>query len=599
MLKSNEIWRVEINGQVMETDLSALKVMVCQGEVLSHNKVAKGNLSAIEAGRVPALRRVFNGEETLETIIQEATAAAPVAGPAPRPVFEVTAPPPAVAPAPEPVAAPAQVAVLEPEILEAAIYAPESEVYAPAAPGDEAGLFVHSSSAQFAAEPLTVWTHPEPSSPNPYIYTPQPQTVEEWLPPAANEGQPPQGEQFADGSAENEWLDTPPPTTVHYAGPPITGEFCFNHFDTPPRYACVACGALACNDCVKKIGTVQICVQCGELCREYQAVKQKAQRQAAQATGFGFGDFGAALGYPFKNAVTLLGAAVFYGLLTTFGRLASIVAYGLMFGFITRVIRQVSAQGPEAGSVFGNTDFSFYDDIVAPLGRGICVMIVTYGPLFVVLVALLTGVIGSFSLSDQQKQQDEQFKAQVNNDLDELLKVEGDPQKQVEAMKRFDPANAGRYTEAGQPAAPPAKREADQNLQMLMMLVKSISFGVILGVLLALLWAFFYYPMALTVAGFTESAGAVLNPLVGLGAMRAMGVDYLKVFGMYIVMALICGVASSQAYSLLKAFEMPFVGNLPANFANGVITFYFNMALACVLGLALYKRADKLDLTTD
>ena len=76
MNKSNEIWRVEINGHSLETDLAALKVMVCQGQVSETDKVAKGSLASIEAGRAPALRRVFSGQETLESIISEATAAA-------------------------------------------------------------------------------------------------------------------------------------------------------------------------------------------------------------------------------------------------------------------------------------------------------------------------------------------------------------------------------------------------------------------------------------------------------------------------------------------------------------------------------------------
>jgi hypothetical protein len=36
------------------------------------------------------------------------------------------------------------------------------------------------------------------------------------------------------------------------------------------------------------------------------------------------------------------------------------------------------------------------------------------------------------------------------------------------------------------------------------------------------------------------------------------------------------------------------VGNLPANFIDGAITFYFNLVIACVLGLSLHKCADRL-----
>ena len=32
---------------------------------------------------------------------------------------------------------------------------------------------------------------------------------------------------------------------------------------------------------------------------------------------------------------------------------------------------------------------------------------------------------------------------------------------------------------------------------------------------------------------------------------------------------------------------------------GGIVTFYFNLVIACLLGLALYKSADRLDLVTD
>jgi hypothetical protein len=38
---------------------------------------------------------------------------------------------------------------------------------------------------------------------------------------------------------------------------------------------------------------------------------------------------------------------------------------------------------------------------------------------------------------------------------------------------------------------------------------------------------------------------------------------------------------------------MPFVGNLPGKFVGGVFTFYTSLVIACVLGLALFKSADR------
>jgi hypothetical protein len=44
---------------------------------------------------------------------------------------------------------------------------------------------------------------------------------------------------------------------------------------------------------------------------------------------------------------------------------------------------------------------------------------------------------------------------------------------------------------------------------------------------------------------------------------------------------------------------MPFVGNLPGKFVGGAVTFYSSLVLACVLGLALFKSADRLGIELD
>src|SRR5689334_4562983 len=57
-----EVWRVSTPEGVFETDLETLKQWILEGCVLPTDKVTKGNLSWIEAGRVPKLKGAFNGE---------------------------------------------------------------------------------------------------------------------------------------------------------------------------------------------------------------------------------------------------------------------------------------------------------------------------------------------------------------------------------------------------------------------------------------------------------------------------------------------------------------------------------------------------------
>ena len=115
----------------------------------------------------------------------------------------------------------------------------------------------------------------------------------------------------------------------------------------------------------------------------------------------------------------------------------------------------------------------------------------------------------------------------------------------------------------------------------------------------ALLWAFFYYPMALTIAGYTQDFKSVINPVVGLDTMRRMGGVYVKAFLFYLCVQLISFGVNLIVRILTAPFDMPFFGNLPASFIGGVTTFYFNLVIACLLGLALHKCADKLDIPVD
>jgi hypothetical protein len=50
---------------------------------------------------------------------------------------------------------------------------------------------------------------------------------------------------------------------------------------------------------------------------------------------------------------------------------------------------------------------------------------------------------------------------------------------------------------------------------------------------------------------------------------------------------------------ITSPFNLPFVGNLPGNFISACATFYFNLVIACVLGLSLYKCADRVGISVD
>ncbi|HEV2764649.1 MAG TPA: hypothetical protein VGV38_16840, partial [Pyrinomonadaceae bacterium] len=63
MIAESELWQVYTHGEVLETDTETLKQWVSEGYVGRTDKVKKGALTWIEAGRAPLLRPIFTGEE--------------------------------------------------------------------------------------------------------------------------------------------------------------------------------------------------------------------------------------------------------------------------------------------------------------------------------------------------------------------------------------------------------------------------------------------------------------------------------------------------------------------------------------------------------
>lgn len=130
-------------------------------------------------------------------------------------------------------------------------------------------------------------------------------------------------------------------------------------------------------------------------------------------------------------------------------------------------------------------------------------------------------------------------------------------------------------------------------------LIKQIlGYGAILLVVggICLLWGIFYYPAACAVAGYTRSFGATINPAVGLNTIRVLGIDYVKVLIMGVALAIAAGVFSGILAALFSPFNMPGMGNIPASAISSLFGFYLSVVFSCVIGFVLYRSADKLRL---
>ncbi len=487
-----ELWRVSTVEGVFETDLATLKQWIAEGCVLPTDKVSKGNLNWIDAGRAPMLRGAFNGDPVVSAVTQPSTLPAesvqPVGGP----------------------------------VDQAESFAPPTEALSP-----------------------------------------QTRTM--------------------DGAASE--------------------KVCYNHPDTPTRYLCRMCNAALCDECPKFVGSskIPLCPLCGDLCKPYEEIRTKAARIDFQGSGFGLSDFGRAIRYPFQHKVALLFGALMYGILLLAGFYGSLAAYVIMFGCMSHVISQVAWGRLNRSFMPDFSEFSLLDDLVIPAFLGVGITIVTWGPVIVLFIALLFGVLsgpGRSLLGAPATGSAQQSSAPSSEDLAVLMDPNADPKKLEEASKKLDQLRPG--AEISQAAERSTKEQNDPAAGM-RMLLPYLGAGIVLLVLflVGVAWAIFYYPMALAVAGYTQSFTSVINPLVGLDTIRRMGATYFKAFGMVLSIQVVALIVTVIVAKVTSPLALPFVGNLPAKFLDGTVTFYFNLVIACLLGLSLYKCADRLAIEVD
>lgn len=124
------------------------------------------------------------------------------------------------------------------------------------------------------------------------------------------------------------------------------------------------------------------------------------------------------------------------------------------------------------------------------------------------------------------------------------------------------------------------------------------AFGVLF--LLAVFWLVFYYPMALLVAGYTADFVSTINPLVGLVTMWKMGIVYVKAYFMCLLIY-VAGLVMSGMLGFVEPLAESFgavakgFGWFTGTILQSMVMFFVSIIMAAILGLAVYKRADELD----
>jgi hypothetical protein len=504
MESEGELWQVEIDNLIHETDLVSLKNWISEGRVLPSDKVKKGNLNWIAAHRVPALRGAF-------------------------------------------------------------------------------------SPSAFSTSPVPIQTGPSPSE------SEKPTTPPSSLPESRT----------AQDSAGSNPL-----------GMAISS--CRTHPERAAAFVCRICNAPFCKECPTFIGPSRIptCPLCGDLClslveREKHTSTpvraEDAAREVISRGRFGSGALVRALRYPFSFPGALIGASLIYGflLMGSFvgmrsGLMAVMLANGLLFGCLAQVVKQVAWGRFQVNFLGGFDSFNLWDNAIRPTLFGFGIMLVTFGPLVFLLLAMMTGWLGNSSdLPNSAEHQiaESQKQAITGEELDALINSKGGAaeEKALEKMNRMTPAN-----QANQMIADKTPKPESTLLEALAKQYLTRVPAWILGMLgLALLWALWYYPMALAVAGYSEDFGSILNPLVGLDTVKRMRIVYWTVFLMYLGVQ---GIGIVLNLAIMKAtisMSLPLMGNIPAQILKGIVTFYTSLVVAYLLGLSLHHCAPELNIPTD
>jgi hypothetical protein len=544
----SEVWQVEVAGQIYEAPFEELGEWIGEGSLQPEDKVRKGNLRWIEARRVPSLVPFFNAK------------------------------------------------------------------------------------AKGLPMPLTIKTTVVPVQ-----AAESPISIESVMPAAPIE---------AAASPVEHSLASDLTTLAAAARPSFDPNFCSIHLDVPRLYICDGCGQSFCKGCPKSFGgTVKVCPSCGELCRSVDQVAQKQEAEYRQATaiseGFGIADFFSAVGHPFKYKSSLfLGAVMF----TFFSLGQSAAAVGgifmvvsalfcvmlanmLTFGVLANTVDNFSQGNLEANFMPNFDDFSIWDDVLHPFFLSVGAYLVSFGPFIVTLVIGFYMVMNAVSSqmdtfqSEVEKlpgtpyyagrktvEQSEQVKDVlhgISEDRDDRLGqyneaatgnsnsvIDQDAKEQEELWAMAQESRRVQLESAFGKTKETRDKEYNEMVQGFLGLAAPL---VVIGAIF-FLWGAFFFPAACAVAAYTRSFFTTINPLVGLDTIKRLGASYVKILLMGLTLIFSSAVVGGLFGAILTPFELPGFGNLPAKAIGAMFGFYLSVVFSCILGYAMFKNADKLDL---
>jgi hypothetical protein len=563
MINPNEKWHVDVSGEVFETNFQGLVDWISEGSLLRMDKVRRGNLRWLEAGKIPLLYGFFNAKD--------------LGQPMPQIQFST------------------------------------SEGEAAEIPTQQAGGFT-APTLNSPIPPAQNFAPTQNFAPAQTSFTPANNfTLNENLPPTENFKAPPQNfNQFPpQGFQQPQFQPVMPETGV-----------CLLHNDAEASYICETCVNYFCRGCPKGYGgSVKICPMCGSMCTLIKEMKQthiqSVQFQNDMREGFGVADFGRAMAYPFKYKASLFFGALFFMIFTlgqtasgtgSFMMLGAVIICFMLSNMMTFAVLANTVENFSQGKVGGNfmpswDDFSLWDDMVHPFFLSVGVYIVCFG---VTIALIVGGVWLSWKtitaeieketpsvITQMEKAQMPQYAksnpANANSQpvwMDDNDKAKQADLENMRSKLEMDKLKTVAGTAGGE----------DAGMSRIAATLLKTSKILIIPVLLSLLWGIFYYPAACAVAGYTRSFTATINPAVGLDTIKRLGFDYVKILGMTILL-LIIGVCFGVILQIVfSPFNLPKIGNLPAIAVGSWFNYYISVVFAVLIGYLLYKNTEKMNL---
>jgi hypothetical protein len=333
-----------------------------------------------------------------------------------------------------------------------------------------------------------------------------------------------------------------------------------------------------------------ICPGCDALCAsaaDQEAGEAKARLRARPLAE----ELGTVFAYPFTDKLAYVLLAIFVGVFSVaagfaaFGAgLAILLSQGLLYSYAFTAINRVSSG--DMGSFMPNV--GDVGDLIQPMRCGIAALLISTGPLLVLVfthppqeVLAGMGIAAPAALTGEPAPTPE---PSLPPELQGLIETppptepgsyeEGEGEEGVEtAGEAESPEEAAARTEMA--ALEAAALEESRTPPW-----------VLAAYIAAIAWKILYSPVALVAAAISRGFLATLNPLAGIGAIMRMGGSYWFAMGVYTLIVLV----ETLAVGALNLIP------LAGRFLSAFVQSYTYLAIGCLLGLAVFKKAPELGL---